>query len=405
MLIDIKRRELAEIEKINSWILLYGRRKVGKTYLLKRIAYDAYFLVRRDGAILCEGVMQKRIDDAALFSNLVHDLLTAGKTIIIDEYQRLPAEFFDELASSHPSGKVILSGSVVSTLHKFFGTSSPMLGLLAEYKLGLASPSDALKATAHLKADSVPYAAFIRDPWLVPQFSYTDVLTDLYGIIARFKNAVPRLIGEAFQEENRELTKTYEAIIRQIGAGYYDTKSLAHILSNKRVIEKDDSRLIHPFLANLAAMDLVEVVNLYGSKAKLHRLKSPAFELFYYLADRHSIEEQDVPLGELRENILKVHNLVVQNFVGDIFAEKLSGNKEYSIDPEIDFIITKGRHREPVAVGEVKCGNWNEADVRHFIEKTKQFSCEKFFIVKEKKASQHKDIQIIGWRELANIFA
>ncbi len=404
MLIDIKRRELADIQKINSWILLYGRRKVGKTYLLRRLAHDAYFLVRRDGTILCEGVMQKRIDDAAVFSNLVHDMLVAGKTIIIDEYQRLPTEFFDELASSHPSGKVILSGSAVSTLHKFFGTSSPMLGLLAEYKLGLASSSDSLEATSHFKANSVPYAAFIRDPWLVPQFSYVDLVTDLYGIITRFKNAVPRLIGEAFQEENRELTKTYEAIIRQIGAGYYITKSLAHILSNKRVIEKDDSRLIHQFLANLVAMDLVEVVNVYGSKVKLHRLKSPAFELFYYLADRHSIEEQDVSLEEMRENILKVHNLVVQNFVGDIFAEKLGGNKECSISPEIDFIITKGRHREPVAVGEVKCGNWNESDVKHFVEKTKQFSCQKFFIVKEKKTSQCKEVQIIGWRELAHIF-
>ena len=401
MQFEIRRKEAEQIKDIRGWLLVYGRRKVGKTYLLKHfIKWDAYFLVRRDGTVICEGVPQKRVDDVKAFSSMVNDLLGDGKHIIIDEYQRLPSEFFDEIAMIHPNGKLILSGSVVSTLHKFFGTSSPMLGLVAEYKLGLISVTDTLRTIKQLKEQSIEYAAFVRDPWLVPKFSYHDITEDLYNATIRFKNAVPRLIGEAFQEENRMLTKTYEAIIRELGTGYWNVKDIAHVLSNKGVIERDDSRLIHPFLANLVAMDLVEEIAVYPGKKKRYRLKSSIFELFYYLADRHTIESRDVPLSEVKENISKTLNFAVQNFIADLFVENLEGRKEYSFNPEIDFIITKGRKRMPLLVGEVKWGKWKNSDIRNFMEKVKGFSCRKVFIVKKKRQIKINGVEILDWKDL-----
>lgn len=373
--------------------------------MLRRfVPWDVYFLVRRDRTIVCDGTPQSRIDDMQAFLSLTKDLLTNGKTIVIDEYQRLPHMFFDELATVHPGGKVILVGSVVSTVHKFFGTSSPMLGLLAEYKLGLLSPCETLQAVAEKKEHAVEYASFIRDPWLIPQFSYQDITHDLYHAITHFKNAVPRLLGETFQEENRELTKNYEAIIRELGAGYWNPTDIAHILSNKKVIEKDDSRSIHPFLANLVAMDLVEEIGIYGEKKKKkYALKSPIFGLFYYLADRHTIEEQDIPLTGLNANIQKMLQLSVQNFIGDLFAEILEGKKEYSFDPEIDFIITHGRERAPLVAGEVKWGKWDRKDLEKFREKVNSIPCQKVFVVKEKRQVPVEDIKILDWRDLVGM--
>ncbi|RLE93421.1 MAG: hypothetical protein DRN04_07110 [Thermoprotei archaeon] len=49
----IYRTEVLDISKIPGWILIYGRRKVGKTFLVKNfIPHDEYFLVRRDLTIV-----------------------------------------------------------------------------------------------------------------------------------------------------------------------------------------------------------------------------------------------------------------------------------------------------------------------------------------------------------------
>jgi hypothetical protein len=402
---EVQRRETSQIREIRGWMLVYGRRKVGKTYLLKHfVKWDAYFLVRRDGTVLCEGIPQKRVDDIRVFSSIIEALIGENKTIIIDEYQRLPPEFFDEVALAHPNGKLILSGSVVSTLHKFFGTSSPMLGLLAEYKLGLISPSDALSATKTLREHSVDYAAFIRDPWVIPKFSYGEIMDDLYAIAVRFRGAVPRLVGEAFQEENRMLTKTYEAIIREIGAGYWNAGDIAHSLSNKRVIERDDSRLIHPFLANLVSMDLVEETYIHPGKKKKYQLKSPVFWLFYYLVDKHKIESSDeVSPREVEENIRRSRNFIVQNFIADLFAESLDGRKECSFSPEIDIIITQGRNRSPILVGEVKWGKWKASEARAFLDKVSNFSCRKVFVVRDKKDVKIEGVDILDWKDLQKL--
>ena len=399
--LEISRKETNEIKKIQGWMILFGRRKVGKTYLLKHfIRYDAYLLVRRDGTVITENIPEERIEDINLLNRVVKDLLAKGKTVIIDEYQRLPHSFFDELSASHPKGKIILSGSVVSTIHKFFGTGSPLLGMLAEFKLGLLAPDDALRQLKDLKERSVEYAAFIRDPWLVPNFSYKDITEDLYYAVTRFKNAVPRLIGETFQEENRELTKTYEAIIREVGAGYRSSIDIAHILSNKKIIKKDDARLIHPFLKNLVAMDLFDEVPIFEGRGFHYRIKSPIIELFYYLADRHNMEDREAPFSEVKENIQRIRNFAVENFVGDFFASALEGNKEISITPEIDFIITKGRKRDPVLAGEVKWGSWKKDDVITFSEKVKGLKCRKVFFVKEKSQVEVPGIEIIDWKSL-----
>jgi AAA+ ATPase superfamily predicted ATPase len=51
----IYRDEADEIKKMKGWILIYGRRKVGKTFLIRNfLDYDVFFRVNRDGSILAE---------------------------------------------------------------------------------------------------------------------------------------------------------------------------------------------------------------------------------------------------------------------------------------------------------------------------------------------------------------
>ncbi len=60
----IYRDEADEIKKIKGWILIYGRRKVGKTFLIKNfLDYDVFFRVNRDGSILAEKFVISQINN------------------------------------------------------------------------------------------------------------------------------------------------------------------------------------------------------------------------------------------------------------------------------------------------------------------------------------------------------
>ena len=56
----VKRSEEQVIKSLKGWLLVYGRRKTGKTFLLRRVFHEAnyfvltrsgYFLVERNGAV------------------------------------------------------------------------------------------------------------------------------------------------------------------------------------------------------------------------------------------------------------------------------------------------------------------------------------------------------------------
>jgi AAA+ ATPase superfamily predicted ATPase len=81
----IYRDEADEIKKMKGWILIYGRRKVGKTFLIRNfLDYDVFFRVNRDGSILAEKFVMNRISNMDEFSKIVVDLLNRGSTVVID---------------------------------------------------------------------------------------------------------------------------------------------------------------------------------------------------------------------------------------------------------------------------------------------------------------------------------
>ncbi|ACP34908.1 hypothetical protein LS215_0851 [Sulfolobus islandicus L.S.2.15] len=52
---DIRRRECNEIRNLKDWRLIYGRRKVGKTYLaMKYLNFDEYYLISKTLSIIHE---------------------------------------------------------------------------------------------------------------------------------------------------------------------------------------------------------------------------------------------------------------------------------------------------------------------------------------------------------------
>jgi len=388
MTFAIERSEADAISRSKGWVLVYGRRKTGKTFLLKTYTkWDTYYLVRKDGNVSFEEGGRRGTLSGLEVARTVGEQLASGKTVIVDEFQRLPSSFLDEIGMVHPKGRLVLAGSSFRVMKEVFGRNSPVLGLFAEHKIGLVKGVDILKSLGRrcTPEATIEFGTFVQDPWLFPHLSFKDSPEELFHIVTHFQHAITGLVGEVFQEEERSLTQVYEAVLRLLGAGYNRSEELASILKNRGVLANSSTSAIIPFINNMEKMDLVEEFPVWRSKRKkAYALKSPIFDLFYYLADRHEIEHRQVTFKEARESVLQVRNLAIQRFVGHLFAETLGGRLERSYEPEIDIIVTRGGR--PVLVGEVKWGRYDNRDVMAFQKKVDDFDCRKVLVVRKKGA-------------------
>ena len=112
-----KRSEVLSVKQ--GWCLVYGRRKVGKTFMLKNfINWDIFILIGREGTIWVDGVPLKKFNTIEEMLDLVISSLQGGKKIVIDEFQRLPFEIIERIGTLHPSGKLILSGSSMAVVSR-----------------------------------------------------------------------------------------------------------------------------------------------------------------------------------------------------------------------------------------------------------------------------------------------
>jgi len=358
----IERSEIREIEDQPGWILLYGRRKVGKTFMLRNfIKHDVLVSVRRDRISYATGLPMSRVTSSETLIDLIGPVLKDGGTVIVDEFQRLPDSFLDEVATFHPEGRLILSGSSLAVVSRVLGVGSPMLGLTSVHHLRLVRPTDVLSSLVDRSPETaVPFAAYLRDPWLVPmQEGRRSLEPFLHSVMASSRMAVPALIGEVFTESDRSLSQVYEGVIRALGARLWKPGDIAGRLHESGLVSSGGSPQVLQYLANLADMGLVDRVGILGKKRlKAYRLASNVMDTFYYLADKHMIDEEDRSLKDIKENLQRSVSRAIERFVGELFSQLSDGQVEYSFEPEIDFVITRGRKRSPTVAGEVHWGRF-----------------------------------------------
>ncbi len=106
-----------------------------------------YVIVTRSGEVLVEdGVwsLESAVREVA-------KVLRRGGVAVVDEFQRMPERWWDLLASAHPSGVLVLSGSSFGVLRRVFDARSPLLGLFDVVKMGLIRYSDALAQSGDFK--------------------------------------------------------------------------------------------------------------------------------------------------------------------------------------------------------------------------------------------------------------
>jgi AAA+ ATPase superfamily predicted ATPase len=381
----VSRAEIERARKAAGYLFIYGRRKVGKTYMTKNfLKYDVYFLVKRGGGVIAEGAPLSNIESFRQFLEIVKSLLKNEKTVVVDEFQRLPSEFLDHVQTLHPSGKLILLGSSFHTVKEVLSPRSPVLGLFSELKLSLISPRDIFTALSQRVGAQKAFelSAYLRDPWTLEHFRGKD--TRIEDIVLYSKGAIRSLLGEVFLEEERSLSRVYEGIVRAIAAGKWRLKEVADMLYAKNLIQRADPSLVRPYFNNMEAMDLVSKIPLYKKNDFRYVVKSPIMEAGFFLDERFGLFEDDVSEAVVKDALLQKLPYHIELFCGQFFAELYSGRFEYfySKDFDLDFVVTSGK--KTLACGEVKWSSTpTKDDVYTFLERSRHIPGHKIFFAKK----------------------
>ncbi len=378
--IVVERREAKALGE--NWALIYGRRKVGKTFMLRRFySWDYFALVSRDRSIWIDGADVERFLDMEDFVAFLLRALGNGKKVVIDEFQRLPEYVLERISTTHPSGVLLLSGSSMKVVDEILGKRSPLLGLLEEHFVDLIHPQDFIDS---LNTDDVlDYLTYIRDPWLIPMMSGNSILHDLYRVVVHGPSTISSLIGEVFMEEDRKLTATYEGIIESIGSMHGRPAEIASLLYHRSLISKESPSAVVPYIRNLVKMGILKEVRLYGRKGVIYRMRSPIFSVFYYLRDKYDMEMRIPSFAEAEENLMRIHGLCYEDFIAGVMADVHGAYLRYSHEPEIDAIGVDRKNR-PVFVMEVKHGSISKSEVSRFMDKTENIGGKRIVVARNR---------------------
>ena len=380
----VPRRISNDIEANPSWSLIFGRRKVGKTYLIENfVAHDVFLTVRVDRSIAARGIDTPVIGDLDSLVSIVTHLLEENKTVVIDEFQRLPMVVLEDISRAHPSGRLILTGSSMRIVERYTGRNSPLLALVRPFKLDQIRPADILVSLSERMPaeEAVSSAPILRDPWTIPFNTSQNLIKDTIAILPM---VVPGLIGEIFTEDERTLTATYSAILAMIGSGVTDHHRIADTLYQRKIISSGSSSHVIPYMRNMVDMGLLDSTRVYKRKKNVYSIPSIPIRMFYYLDSRYDIADREVDYREVSPAVEGLLRTGIEEFIGDLLAQVIGGRKELlkTSDREIDVLVTV--RNKPALVGVVKWGKVSSADVDNFLEKVRGLKCRKVFVCRRR---------------------
>lgn len=357
--------ETKRIKDINKWILVYGRRKTGKSFLVQNfIKFDEYFFIKTDRGILTKESHSINYDS---FLEIMKRALEDNKTVVVDEFHRLGSDFFDFLHASKKQGKLILISSTLFLSKRLISGKSALLGLFAEVPIGLISLKDtlnALKEHSFSNKDRLELAILMREPISVDYIDEKKSAKEIIStIILSSLKTIPALVGEIFLEEEREISAIYEGILRGIAVGKIGSGEISSYLFSKKLIKKDDPSIIQQYLANLLSFGIIKRMEIYNKKRFVYKLISPLSKIYYYIDEKYNLSERKISELELSKITDGLMPRIIEDNIREHIAEKY-GLKESIIegaDFDIDGYLLK--FQKPEIILEVKWKKLKEADI------------------------------------------
>lgn len=355
----IERQEIKKLREIGKWVLVYGRRKTGKTFMVKNfIEYDEFFFVKRDRTIISEKDRKQITYDT--FTSILERTLDENKTAVVDEFHRLGDEFLDFLQYTQKKGKLILISSTLYMSKKLFESKSPILGFFAEFPVGLISLNDTLMALQkdNLRGkDLLELGILLREPIAIDFYRRgKDVRKTISLIIVSSIKTIPALTGEIFTEEERELSAVYEGILRAIASRKHISTEISNYLFSRKLIKKDDPSLIQQYLSNLLNFGLIKRIRVYGKNKFIYKHVSPLASIFYYADEKYNISERTLNEGEIRRIVDELMPRIVEDNVRETLSEKYSLRESIFETKDFDVDVCLLKFKKPEIAVEVKWG-------------------------------------------------
>ena len=386
MIIDrpLDAKRIAESKK---WVLVYGRRKTGKTFLASNfVRFDEYFFVKNSGSILT-----KNNDSISYetFIQIFSRALADGKTVVVDEFHRLGKDFFDFVHFMKKSGKLVLISSTLFLSKKLISAKSALLGLFAEMPIGLITLEDclsSLKQSGLPKKEKLELAVLLREPIAIDYFDPKEsARKTIAKIVSGSVRTIPALIGEIFLEEEREISAVYEGILRAIASGKVGSGEISNYLFSKKLIKKDDPSIIQQYLNNLTSFGIIRRIGIFGRKKFIYKLTSPLARIYYYADEKYNFSERKMSDKELIRIIDELLPRIIEDTIREVLAEK-QGLTETVIeakDFEIDGLLLK--FKNPETALEVKWTSLGQKEIRKIEEKLgKIYAKNKILFVQDK---------------------
>ncbi len=397
-------QEVKRLAEAKKWMLIYGRRKTGKTFLVERfLKYDEYFFVKRDRSILSKKDESSMPYDA--FMGLLKRLLADGKTVVVDEFHRMGDAFFDFIHYTGKSGKLVLLSSTLFLSKKLFSAHSPLLGFFAELPVGLITLEDSLRALkGHVpdKKQLVELSILLREPIAVEYFGGRESARKTFAkILVGSMRTVPALIGEVFVEEERSVSAIYEGIIRAIASGKAVSSEISSHLFSAKLIKKDDPSIIQQYLSNLADFGVIRKIEVYGKNRFIYKIGSPLVRLFYYADEKYNVSERNIDEAEAERIIDEIMPKIVEDNIRELLAG-MFGLKEAvmeAADYDVDGCLL--RFGRPEIVLEVK---WKAKVSKEDVLKAEQNLAgipakKKLLFVPDKKGLRSRIVEITDIRD------
>jgi len=381
-----------EVNRISSgWYLVYGRRKTGKTYLVRNfVPHDTYFFISRDGTVYRDDGTTIQYET---LKEIVKIHLDEKKTIAIDEFQRLPDGFQDYLHFLGGKGNLILISSTLWLADRLVsGSGSPILGLVRPIKVGPVNPADAvesMKAYAKNPAEIIEASIYLSEPILCRYYS-GDMRENLSGFLYDNRGVVEGIILDAFREEERSYSLIYRGILKAVGSGRNTSTFISSYLYSKRLIKKDSPGMIQRHLDILVRMGFLDKIPVFSRRKFIYRHISPLLDIHYYLDEKYAYTEREIPLALIRDVIDERVPRHVEHFLTKLISMRKGLSLFISEKPEVDGLLCK--FKRPVIGIEVKWGKTSAKDIRKFAEKVESLNVEKgiFISIESMKKSLNK---------------
>ena len=393
-------------------MLVYGRRKTGKTFLLRKcVEWDMYVTVTRAGSCIVEyrggEVVFQSVRECL---NSVFKVLGGNGTVVLDEFQRLPEEYWDLIGLKHHEvgGRLILCGSSLGVARKVFDRRSPLLGLLKPFLVDIVSPEDAIASLAkYLKPrEAILWATLARDPWIlgvmVPHGEPWDTVLNEASSLAPVSTS---LVGEVFSEEEKRLTRLYDAVLRLLAQHYWSSKVLAQKLYEAHLLLSPNPGVVTGILSQLENMGLVEKIPLWKTRGARYYYKHRSPLLSTILKIGELVEEHGVKPD--RQTVVYSLALETQFTLGELLAKHHKLTRAYTILPrgegDIDIVLLS-KSKKPVIAYEVKIGEISRKEAEEAVEKIRNHGIPKAGLISlTEKPPETKADQTLGPREIIAI--